>query len=137
MVSERLMDRLLLRLTGLNGFLAVAMGAFGAHGLKGMLESHEDALLRLSWWETASHYHLSHALALGLCAWLSGAVGGRSRAAGYCFQIGILLFSGSLYLMTLTGLRALGMVTPIGGLFLLAGWALIFFTAGNSRPKSE
>lgn len=132
------MDRIFLRLAGLNGFLAVALGAFGAHGLKGFLEAQEDGELRLDWWETAAHYHLLHALALGLCAWLVREAPGRpSRIAGWSFQAGVLLFSGSLYAMTLTGTRALGMVTPVGGIFFLVGWGAVFLASGRLRPGRD
>lgn len=113
-----------------NGFLAVALGAFGAHGLKRMLAAAPDAAQRLDWWQTAAHYHLAHALALGLVAALAPQVAGRlPAAAGWLLLGGILLFSGSLYAMTLTGARALGAVTPVGGVCLLAGW-LCLLAAG-------
>lgn len=106
-----------------NGFLAVALGAFGAHGLRKMLATAPDAAQRLDWWQTAAHYHLAHALALGLVAIVAPHVAGRLPAtAGWLLVAGIALFSGSLYAMTLSGVRALGAVTPIGGVCLLAGW---------------
>ena len=122
--------RIFLLLAGLNGFLAVALGAFGAHGLKGRLEPLADGALRLGWWQTAAQYHLAHALALGLVALLADRVGGGlPRTAGWAFQVGILLFSGSLYAMTLGGVRALGAVTPLGGVALLVGWACVAMAA--------
>jgi uncharacterized membrane protein YgdD (TMEM256/DUF423 family) len=117
------MRRFVLLASTVNGFLAVALGAFGAHGLKNRLADVPDVARRLGWWETAAHYHLLHALALAILAlawdrlpqrWL-----GR---AGTAMLIGIVLFSGSLYLMALSGVTALGTVTPIGGAALLAGW---------------
>lgn len=112
------------------GFTAVAMGAFGAHGLKRWLNSAADANERFAWWETAAHYHLTHALALLGVAWLHSQVAGRSAtAAGACFSAGILVFSGSLYLMTWTNLRWLGAITPIGGSLLLAGWVFLGLAA--------
>lgn len=120
------MDRFWLLLCGANGFLAVALGAFGAHGLKRYLASAADGPLRLQWWQTAAQYHLAHALALGLLAALAPHIAGRLPAtAGWLFLAGIVLFSGSLYAMTLTGWRPLGAVTPIGGLCLLGGWLAI------------
>jgi uncharacterized membrane protein YgdD (TMEM256/DUF423 family) len=77
-----------------------------------------------------------HALALGLSAWLvarAGGAGGAPQVAGYCFMAGILLFSGSLYAMTLTGVRVLGAVTPLGGLCMLAGWAAVVVAAWGAR----
>lgn len=121
------MERIFIVLAGINGLLAVALGAFGAHGLKARLGVLADGAQRLAWWETASHYHLMHALALGLCAQLvvRGAAGGAAKVAGFCFLAGIVLFSGSLYAMTLSGVRVLGAITPLGGLCLLAGWAAV------------
>ncbi|MFI5306503.1 MAG: DUF423 domain-containing protein [Polyangiales bacterium] len=124
------MERLFLALAGGNGMLAVALGAFGAHGLKARFQALPDAAQRLGWWETAAHYHLMHALALGLCAQLvARGLGSAVQVAGWCFALGIALFSGSLYAMTLTSVRALGMITPLGGLLFLAGWAAIVVAA--------
>jgi uncharacterized membrane protein YgdD (TMEM256/DUF423 family) len=121
------MERIFIVLAGVNGLLAVALGAFGAHGLKARLGALADGAPRLAWWETASHYHLMHALALGLCAQLvvRGPAGGAAKVAGSCFLAGIVLFSGSLYAMTLSGMRVLGAITPLGGLCFLAGWAAV------------
>lgn len=121
-------------MTGLNGFLAVALGAFGAHGLKKHLAAAPDGALRLQWWQTGTQYHLAHALALGLVAVLAVQAAGRLPvAAGWCFTAGIVLFSGSLYVMTLTNIRPLGAVTPVGGLCLLAGWLLVAASAWRLR----
>jgi uncharacterized membrane protein YgdD (TMEM256/DUF423 family) len=120
------MERLLWMLAGLYGFAGVAFGAFGAHGLRTYLARLGDGAQRAAWWETAAHYHLIHALAIGLTAYLAGRVPGSTPwIAGGCFALGVLLFSGSLYAMTLTGVRALGAITPLGGLLLLAGWGMI------------
>jgi uncharacterized membrane protein YgdD (TMEM256/DUF423 family) len=124
------MERIFGTMSGVFGFLAVALGAFGAHGLRAFLEQKPDGAQRSAWWETAAHYHLTHALAIGLCALFAARWGGgASTAAGFCFASGIVLFSGSLYTMTLTGARWLGAVTPLGGLFLLAGWAALAWAA--------
>ncbi len=112
-------------LAGLNGFLAVALGAFGAHGLEKALQGLADSDKRLDWWHTAAHYHLVHALALGLAAYLSQKAAYPATIAGLSFQAGIVLFAGSLYTMTLTGARWLGAVTPLGGLLFLVGWAAV------------
>lgn len=109
-----------------SGFLAVALGAFGAHGLQSRLEGLADGAKRLAWWQTAAHYHLMHALALAVVA-LVVAKAPQARFAGYAFTIGTLLFSGSLYAMTLGGPRVLGAVTPLGGLGFLAGWAILLW----------
>lgn len=120
------MNRSLFLLCAVLGFTGVALGAFGAHGLKTSLEGLGDGAQRLAWWDTGARYHLWHALAVGLAALLSAQV--RSplpRVAGYLFLAGIVLFSGSLYVMALTGVRALGAVTPFGGFSMLLGWTFL------------
>lgn len=113
-----------LMVSGASGFLAVALGAFGAHGLQSRLESAADGAKRLGWWQTGAHYHLVHALALLAVALLVAKLP-QARFAGYAFTVGTLLFSGSLYAMALGGPRALGAVTPLGGLGFLVGWAVL------------
>lgn len=110
-------DRFSLLAAVVLGFSAVALGAFGAHGLRGVLE----AAGRMETWKTAVDYHLAHAVAL-LAVALAG--GGR-RWAARCWLAGVLLFSGSLYLLCVTGATFLGAVTPLGGVLLLAGWLLL------------
>lgn len=111
---------------GVLGALGVALGAFGAHGLEGWLEGAEDAAKRLAWWRTGVQYHLLHAVALGLPAWLSERCSGKAPSvAGVLFSVGVLLFSGTLYAMTLGAPRVLGAVTPLGGLSLIAGWLAV------------
>lgn len=99
------------------GALAVVLGAFGAHAIR---ESVSAA--QMDWWETAVLYHALHALAIVLYGLFRERAGGRNTP-GTCFLVGSIIFSGSLYAMTLTGARWLGMVTPVGGLLLIAGWA--------------
>jgi uncharacterized membrane protein YgdD (TMEM256/DUF423 family) len=124
------MFRLFLALAASNGFLAVALGAFGAHGLRRRLSLLPDGAERLDWWRTAANYHLAHALALGLVALLAArSTSTALSAAGIAFLAGMLLFSGSLYVMVLTGVRALGAVTPFGGLAFLVGWAAVVWAA--------
>jgi uncharacterized membrane protein YgdD (TMEM256/DUF423 family) len=124
------MTRIFFILSGLLGFSAVALGAFGAHGLRSRLESLPDGMKRLEWWNTAAHYHLTHALALALAAWLVDRGAGTSAVlAGWAFVAGVALFSGSLYLMTITGQTKLGAITPFGGLLFLVGWGA-FVVAG-------
>jgi uncharacterized membrane protein YgdD (TMEM256/DUF423 family) len=123
----------LLGLSAANGFLAVLLGAFGAHALRGRLEGLADGARRLEWWQTASSYHLAHALALGLAALLVGrSASSATIVAGWAFALGIVLFSGSLYVMSLSGVRALGAVTPFGGLAFLVGWAALLWAALKS-----
>lgn len=123
------MSKLLLGAFGAMGFLAVALGAFGAHGLRAHLSGLPDGSDRLAVWQTAAHYHLAHALALGVLALLAERSPGAARFAGIAFVLGILVFSGSLYALALTGVRTLGAVTPLGGLLFLAGWAALFVAA--------
>lgn len=124
------MERVALLIGAVNGFLAVALGAFGAHGLKRRLG--QDAVQRLAWWETAAHYQLTHAVALLAAGYLvARAPGLPATVAVWSLTAGIGLFSGSLYVMTLTGVRALGMVTPLGGLCLLAGWVAMAVAAAR------
>jgi len=113
------MRNLFVFLGSLNGFLAVALGAFGAHALKSRIS---PELLEV--FHTGGQYHMTHALALvavGIAArWVPESL--FLKTAGWSFMAGIVLFSGSLYLLGLTGNRWLGMVTPFGGLAFLAGW---------------
>lgn len=123
-------DRILLAASGVFGFLGVGLGAFGAHGLRSHLESLPDFARRMEWWETAARYHLVHALAIGLVALLATrGVATPHKVAGGAFAMGIVLFSGSLYAMTISGMRGLGAVTPVGGLAFLVGWACIVWSA--------
>ena len=120
------MSRIFVILSGLLGFVAVALGAFGAHGLRSRLDALPDGMKRLDWWNTAAHYQLSHALALAVAAWLVHRGAGTSAlVAGWSFGGGVTLFSGSLYLMTITGQTKLGAITPFGGLLFLIGWGSI------------
>jgi uncharacterized membrane protein YgdD (TMEM256/DUF423 family) len=120
------MSRLFVVLSGALGFLAVALGAFGAHGLRSRLGPLEDGVKRLEWWTTAAHYHLTHALAIALVAWLAHrGAGAPATVAGWAFVAGIALFSGSLYVMTVTGQTKLGAITPFGGVLLLVGWVAV------------
>lgn len=115
-----------LKIAAVVGFLAVAFGAFGAHGLRGKVDESMYAA-----YETGALYHLVHAvvlLALGLYARAT------SHAVGWpagLFLAGVVLFSGSLYAMAITGFTRLGPVTPIGGVCFLAGWALLFKVASQ------
>jgi uncharacterized membrane protein YgdD (TMEM256/DUF423 family) len=122
--------RLFLALGALAGFSAVAFGAFGGHGLRNKLAALPDGAKRLEWWQTGASYHLAHAVAIGLAALVAERVPASSAsAAAWAFVAGIVLFSGSLYVMALTGIRKLGAVTPLGGLALLGGWACLFAAA--------
>ena len=119
------MDRLFFALAAISGLIGVAAGAFGAHGLEGRRSAD-----RLDVYETAARYQIYHALALLAVAWASTRwPGGAATAAGWLFVVGTLLFSGSLYALSLTGIRWLGAITPFGGLAFLAGWACLIWAA--------
>jgi uncharacterized membrane protein YgdD (TMEM256/DUF423 family) len=130
------MERQALVSAGVLGFLAVALGAFGAHGLKARLAPLADGAQRLEWWNTGAHYQVVHALALGLVAYLATRSSSVAvNVAAIAFVVGVVLFSGSLYLMTLTGMRWLGAVTPLGGVAFLVGWAAIAIAAWSLAPS--
>ena len=127
------MDRLFLLLASFSGFSGVALGAFGAHGLRNRLEGLPDGAQRLAWWQTGANYHLMHALALTAVALFWPRAGGTAlTVSGWAFVAGTVLFSGSLYAMTVTGVRILGAVTPLGGLGFLLGWAALGCAAWQS-----
>ena len=112
------MERLFAVVGGVSAFIAVAAGAFGAHALRTRL-----APDLLAAFETGARYQMYHALALLLVAGAATRWSGPPvRAAGWLFVAGTVIFSGSLYLLALTGVRSFGAVTPLGGLALLAGW---------------
>lgn len=110
-----------IRLAALMGFLAVALGAFGAHGLKDLLAQNHTAAI----WEKAVFYHFIHTVMLFVLAQR------RPLASGpwLSFFAGILIFSGSLYLLAVTNVKWLGAITPIGGLSFLVGWVWLFLRA--------
>lgn len=113
-------------LGSLSAFLGVALGAFGAHGLKTRVTPE-----MLTVWQTGIQYHLVHALGLVLIGILCELMPGVSliRSAGWMLLAGSVLFSGSLYIMVLSDIRALGMITPFGGLAFLIGWLLLVIAA--------
>ena len=113
--------RIWLALAALNGLMAVAAGAFGAHAAANPQVK--------EWLRTGASYQLTHAVAALACYGLLRAAVGPATWAGWLFVVGGLIFGGSLYLMALTGVRGLGAVTPIGGVLLLAGWAVLIYGA--------
>lgn len=115
------MDRLFVAIGAILGFVGVAAGAFGAHGLKSRVSGEMLAVF-----ETAARYQMYHALALVLIGLLAASkTSGLLTASGWSMLAGVVIFSGSLYVMTFTGLKWLGAITPIGGLAFLAGWGLL------------
>lgn len=117
------MDRLFFVLGAAAGFLGVALGAFGAHALKPRLAPDLFEIF-----EVGVRYHFYHALALLAVAWAASRwPGGAVHAAGWLFVVGIIVFSGSLYALSLSGVRWLGAITPIGGVAFLAGWIALIW----------
>jgi uncharacterized membrane protein YgdD (TMEM256/DUF423 family) len=113
----------LIALGALNAAIAVGAGAFAAHGLRDRLDARA-----LEVFETGARYHMYHAIAMVLAGAL-GASLARAQTAGWIFQAGIALFSGSLYALALTGAKGLGAVTPLGGLGFLVGWLWLAWAA--------
>lgn len=117
------MNILLFRLGAALCFLAVALGAFGAHALKATLATHGMTEV----WNKAVLYHFIH----GLSLLILGALPSGQRVAAIFFTVGIVLFSGSLYFLALTNVKWLGAITPFGGLCFLAGWVWLAVSAGR------
>lgn len=115
------MDRTFLLIGGLAGLVGVALGAFGAHGLRARMPAEMLAVF-----ETGVRYQMYHACAILIVALAAARLDGwLIRAAGWSFTVGIVLFSGSLYLLSLSRITLFGAVTPIGGLALLVGWGCL------------
>ena len=122
------MERHFLGIGALSACVAVAAGAFGSHGLRDVVSAD-----RLVVWETAARYQMYHALGLLIVAYLaSQKTAGPARIAGWLFVAGTMVFSGSLYALTLTGITILGAITPLGGLAFIAGWLILAW--GVWRP---
>ena len=119
------MERIFLAVGAISAFVAVAAGAFGAHGLKNRLSPDMLAVF-----ETGVRYQMYHAFALIVAAWAQTRWPGTlTITSGWFFLAGTVLFSGSLYLLSLTGLRWLGAITPLGGLAFLVGWLCLAWAA--------
>lgn len=111
------------------GLLGVIAGAFGTHGLESQLDPDQ-----LDAWKTGARYQMYHALALFGTAWIAGQLDATAPVfAGWMFVAGIVVFSGSLYLLAVTGIDSLGAITPFGGLALMLGWGALF-VAGLQLP---
>jgi uncharacterized membrane protein YgdD (TMEM256/DUF423 family) len=122
------MDRTFFALGALAALVGVAAGAFGAHGLRDRLDADMLAIF-----EVGVRYQMYHAFALVVAAWAASRwPGALVTAGGWCFVVGILVFSGSLYLLTFTGIRWLGAITPFGGVAFLAGWLCLALAALRS-----
>lgn len=121
------MDKLFLMVGALSGAVSVAAGAFGSHGLRAKLEPR-----MLEVFETAARYQMYHALALMAVAWVASRwPGSMTTASGWLFVAGTVLFSGSLYGYTLTGVRTLAIITPIGGVCFILGWICLALAVRN------
>lgn len=137
-----------LRVGAILGALAVAIGAFGAHGLRGSLEravvsgdrTRAEADRALEVYETGVKYHMAHALALlavGLFMIATRRTDLSLQVVGWLFVVGIVIFSGSLYLLGFTGIRWLGAITPLGGLAMIAGWVVFAWACSAGRPAAS
>jgi uncharacterized membrane protein YgdD (TMEM256/DUF423 family) len=123
--SPRMNSQTAFRISAVFGFLAVALGAFGAHGLHDMLEKNA----RLGTWETAVLYHLTHAVVLLVLATLRP----LRTCAWWLMLAGIVIFSGTLYTLALTNVKWLGAITPVGGVCLLLGWLALAFGKPDAK----
>ena len=123
-------SRTLLIAAGILGALGIAIGAFGAHSLPNILKDlpEPDLLKRKEWLETGVKYHMYHVAALVAIS-LAGERSGRFSSAGLAWIVGILIFSGCLYTMSLTGIKILGAIVPIGGVSFIVGWVLLTVSA--------
>lgn len=121
------MDRFFFSAGAIAAFIAVALGAFGAHSLKSKISPD-----MLNIFEVGVRYQMYHALALLALAWATTRwPEANLNSVGWCFIAGIVIFSGSLYLLSATGMRWLGAITPIGGLAFLAGWAILVWSVNR------
>lgn len=128
------MTRNLILTAAIFGFLGVTLGAFGAHGLASTFEANG----RADTFETANRYHMTHALALLAVAWMHTRLPSRYlRWAGWLFTAGILLFSGSLYVLAIFDLGIMGAVAPVGGVALLAAWVCVGIAAWQEADKDS
>ncbi|WP_077619976.1 DUF423 domain-containing protein [Bacillus sinesaloumensis] len=120
--------KLFLIVGAINAFLAVALGAFGAHGLEGKISEKY-----LKTWNTAVQYQMFHAIGLFVVAFLADKFSHVSliTTAGWSLFVGIILFSGSLYVLSISGIKVLGAITPLGGVAFLIGWTLLIVAAAK------
>ncbi len=133
------MQKRLLLFSGISGAMAVALGAMAAHFLKSKLETGLITQANLQTFDTAARYQMYHSIVILVIEMLSDKIKSKLLTkAAYCFMIGIICFSGSLYILATAGLTGLtnfswiGPITPIGGLFFISGWLLLAFSSFNS-----
>jgi uncharacterized membrane protein YgdD (TMEM256/DUF423 family) len=122
------MDRTFVAIGAISGLLGVALGAFAAHGLRSRLEPE-----MLQVFEVGVRYQMYHALALVAVGWAATRSPGAAGAAGWLFVAGTLIFSGSLYALSLSGVRWLGAITPLGGVCFILGWAALAWGALTAK----
>ncbi len=123
--SLRMKSQTAFRISAITGLLAVAFGAFGAHGLQDLLEKNG----RMETWKTAVLYHLAHAIVMLVISTLR-----PLRSAAWSLMLaGIVIFSGTLYVLALTNVKWLGAITPLGGVCLLAGWLALAFGKADEK----
>jgi uncharacterized membrane protein YgdD (TMEM256/DUF423 family) len=122
-------NKLALRIAALMGLLAVALGAFGAHGLKDVLARYDTAAI----WEKAVFYHFIHTVMLYVLATRPS----LQRGPWLAFLVGIVLFSGSLYVLAVTNARWLGAITPFGGVSFIVGWSWLLICTGKSADDAD
>ncbi len=126
------MNRTWLKSGSILAFLGVALGAFGAHALKDKLGENRPI------WDTAVHYQLVHAIALLFVAVAATSLPLKViKLAGTLFTVGVVLFSGSLYVLALTDIKPLGAITPFGGVCFLVGWGALIYSAGKPVTSTE
>ena len=118
----------LLAAAAANVLVAIAAGAFGAHGLEGRIDAH-----RLDIWETAARYHVYGGLGMALCAVVAKLGIGGAMRAGWVMQAGAAIFAISLYVLAASGVKVLGAITPIGGALTIIGWAMLAVAAWRAR----
>ncbi len=123
------MDRKVFGAGALLAMIAVALGAFGAHALKERISPDMLEVFR-----TGVNYHLAHSFAILICGVVSSSLGVRTRLIAWLFGIGILLFGGSLYALSISGIRTFGMITPLGGVAFLSGW-LVLTVSALKQPR--
>lgn len=132
-------SRTLLVIAGVVGGLGIVIGAFGAHSLPDMLADLSEAEIqqRIDWLETGSRYHMYHAAALLAVALAAGDRSPKFFVAPIAWLLGIVIFSGCLYAMALTGVRILGAIVPIGGLAFIAGWVAVAASAWQAKKEEQ
>ena len=129
-------SRIILLLAAVLGGVGIIIGAFGAHSLPSLLKDSAESVVleRTEWLETGVKYHMYHAIALMALAFASEKFG-KLSSVGMCWIVGVLIFSGCLYAMSITGIRWLGAIVPLGGVSFIVGWGLLALKALRQGPS--